>query len=60
MYTYYEERGTPAQFVAVRVGMVICGASRKTVEALKARLRRRILELVEDRPGEERTGDETP
>ena len=46
--------------VAVPAGMVICGSSRKMVEALEAGLRRRILQLVKDRPGEERAGDQTP
>lgn len=59
-YMYYEETGTPVLFVAVPAGMVICGSSRKMVEALEAGLRRRILEFVKDRPGEERAGDEAP
>ncbi len=39
---------------------MICGSSRKTVETVKAGLRRRILELVEDRPAKSEPATKRP
>jgi hypothetical protein len=57
-YVYYEGTEVPMLVIPIPAGIPICGSAPKMEEALGAGLRRRILEFVKNRAGEDGNRDE--